>query len=593
MALITLFIEPDNLSLTVPEGTLLSDAIEESGIWFPLPCGGAGICGKCEILFLSSAPDPTERESELLGSRIKEGWRLACQTRLFSSSRIRLKEDNQNTYKILSETKSFSTCGSPHITKKSLTLSPITLQNPISLQEEVARAFQCDLQDIPLSVIKDASSFGFGSVTGLFLHNRLFAIEKGDTSSELFGAAVDLGTTTLALTLYDLSSSKELITIVQPNPQIPFGDDIVSRISQSLHGKSETLRTTLLNSLSSMLLDACSQIGLSSSSIYHIVLSGNSVMEEIILDLPLDSLATLPFYPSAKGPFTLSAKEIGLSAFSSAKITLFPILGGFVGGDTAGMIFTTGIHRKEEISLGIDIGTNGEIVLGNKEKILSASTAAGPAFEGGRISMGMRAQKGAVEECHYDTKSKKISYRVINKTDPVGICGSGLIDIVATLLQLGSLSPSGRLTKTEETASHFIHQNSQPAFLLNPEAESPIILTQKDIREFQSAKGAIRTGIELLMQETGFRSSQINKIYLAGALGNYVTIKNLLITGLLPQFEEEKIIPAGNTSLSAALQFLCNADSSFELNHISSITRVVELSTLPNFLDTYTEALLF
>ncbi|MCM8764464.1 MAG: ASKHA domain-containing protein, partial [Candidatus Omnitrophica bacterium] len=325
------------------------------------------------------------------------------------------------------------------------------------------------------------------------------------------------------------------------------------------------------------------------SKIYHFVLSGNTVMEHIFLKLPLNSLAKIPFNPVFTGPFEIEAFRAGLHINPEGIVVVFPVLGGFIGGDTAGLILATAIHRSEKMQMGIDIGTNGEIVIGNKDGIIAASTAAGPAFEGGRITCGMRAQTGALEKCWVSDGS--LRWRVIGGNKLKGICGSGLVDIVSVLKEHKIISDSGRFEEISESElkKHMI----DGVFVFEPGQEDSIYLTQKDIREFQAAKAAIRSGIEILMKIKGVNLEEIENVYLAGALGNFVNLENIKKVRMLPNFPTEKIVNSGNTSLASTLLFLCNSRLKQELLEIVEKTRTIELSRYPDFQNVFTESLFF
>ncbi|HOK80917.1 MAG TPA: ASKHA domain-containing protein [bacterium] len=588
---IKVIFEPGMIEVDVPEGSKIISAIERSGIPFELPCGGKGVCGKCGVVVVEGASAPTETEKKLLGGKVKSGWRLACQSRVYHHCRILIEGKSSSYHKILTTKVLCDMPRNPQITKKHLVLPPITLDHPVSLQQQIAMFLGVGVEQVNPLLLREPSLSRGNDFTVVFHNGSIIAIEKGDTTQQTYGIGFDLGTTTMVLTLFDLVNCREVVTVVRPNPQIKFGDDVISRIDFSLKESGlNTLCRVVIDEINKMIDEAVKTAGIKNHHIYQFVLSGNTVMEHIFLNLPLLTLSKIPFNPVMKGPVEFPAYKAGLHINSEGRLFIFPVLGGFVGGDTTGLILATGIHRSENIQMGIDIGTNGEIVIGNKDGIIAASTAAGPAFEGGRITFGMRAQTGALERCWFS--DGKLHWQIIGGNSLKGICGSGLVDLVTVLRQQGIINETGRFDdqSTSQLAKMLKSQDGNQLFILEPES---VYLTQKDVREFQAAKAAIRSGIEILMKIRNVEINDIENVYLAGALGNFVNIENLKTLKMLPEFPSEKIIPSGNTSLASTLLFLCNADLRKDIEYISGITKTIELSLFPSFQEIFTEALLF
>ncbi|MCM8815608.1 MAG: ASKHA domain-containing protein, partial [Candidatus Omnitrophica bacterium] len=377
--------EPEMIEVEIPAGSNIVSAIEKAGIFFELPCGGKGVCGKCLVKILEGASAPTETEKKLLGGRVKEGWRLACQSKIFNNLRVFVESKLSSYHKILT---SKVLCErfkkNPHIVKKDLNIPPITLENPVSLEQQIATVLGIKTGVINPFLLKDPSLFGETRFTAVFYNKKLISLEKKHDRHHMYGIGFDLGTTTMVLTVFDLEECREVITVVRPNPQIKFGDDVISRIDFSLKNDGlKKLNSIVVEAINKMIDEAAMATGIKNQHICQFVVSGNTVMEHIFLKLPLNSLATIPFNPVVRGPFEIEAFRTGLHINPEGIVFVFPVLGGFVGGDTVGLILATGIHRSEKIQMGIDIGTNGEIVIGNKDGIIATSTAAGPAFEGG------------------------------------------------------------------------------------------------------------------------------------------------------------------------------------------------------------------
>jgi len=592
---IKVIFEPGMIEIEVPYGSRVISAIEKAGIAFELPCGGKGICGKCGVKILEGASAPTETEKKLLGEKIKDGWRLACQSRIFAVSRIFIESGAPSYHKILTSKflcEKFEK--NPSFMKKDFHIPSITLENPVSLQEQIAFHLGLDTESVNPFIFRNSSLCRETEFTGIFYNGRLISIENRGAKNHMYGIGFDLGTTTMVLTVFDLEECREIVTIVRPNPQIKFGDDVISRIDFSLKGDGlNKLNAVIVDEINKMIDVAVRTAGIKNQNIYQFVLSGNTVMEHIFLKLPLNSMSRIPFNPVIKGPVETTATRTNLHINPEGIVFVFPVLGGFVGGDTAGLILATGIHRSEKIQMGIDIGTNGEIVIGNRDGIIATSTAAGPAFEGGRISCGMRAQTGAMEKCWFSDGS--IRWQVIGGNNLKGICGSGLVDVISLMRQYGIIGEAGRFEENSESElkKYMRKQDGGYIFVFEPDQADSVYITQKDIREFQAAKAAIRSGIEILMRIEGVKPEDIESVYLAGALGNFVSVENIKKLKMLPDFPAERIIPSGNTSLASTLLFLCDSRLKHEFSEIARKTKTVELSRYTDFQTVFTESLFF
>lgn len=591
---IKVIFEPGMIEVEIPSGSKIITAIEKAGIPFELSCGGRGICGKCGVKVIEGAPSPNQTEKKLLSAKVKEGWRLACQSKLSSNAKVVVESRTSSYHKILTSKCMGEILHKPAITKKNFDIPPITLENPVSLQEQIAFCLDQETHLLNPFLFRDPSLIGETRFTAIFYNGNPLALEVQNPEHHLYGIGFDLGTTTMVMTVFDLESCREVITIVRPNPQIKFGDDVVSRIDFSLKKDGlNKLHDVIIEEINKMINEAVKAAGIKNNNIYQFVLSGNTVMEHIFLKIPLNSLSRIPFNPVIKGPVETVASRIGLNINPEGIVFVFPVLGGFVGGDTVGLILATGIHRSENIQIGIDIGTNGEIVIGNRDGIIATSTAAGPAFEGGRISYGMRAQTGAIEKFWYSNEN--LNWQVIGGNDCKGVCGSGLVDIMAIMRKYGIINDSGRFEENTQSPlkKHFKKHDENYVFAIEPENPDSIHITQKDIREFQAAKAAIRSGIDILMKIKGVQFEKIENIYLAGALGNFANVENIKKLKVLPDFPSERIITSGNTSLASTLLFLCNSKLRYEFSAITEKTRTIELSTYPDFQNIFTESLFF
>jgi len=388
-----------------------------------------------------------------------------------------------------------------------------------------------------------------------------------------FGVAVDVGSTTLVAQLLDLNSAEVLAVRSALNPQARYGADIMSRVAHAVDPAGRaTLVRVLRQQIGKMLGELLEAHPDESRTIQDIVLVGNSVMHHLFCDIDVTPFSHYPFQPETLAQRLFTARELDWDIPGDPGVRFLPGIGGFVGSDILAGVLATGLHLSQDVLVLVDLGTNGEIVVGNRERLLCASTAAGPAFEGARIYMGMRASTGAVSAVHI--QDGRLECRVLGNVPPRGICGSGLVDAVASALTLGLVKPGGRFT------------DGGSSLMLCP----PVKVSQTDVRELQLAKGAIAAGIRMLIREYGTTHEQVAKVLLAGAFGNYVDTDSARRIGLLP-FESAQIHPSGNTALLGAKIALFTPSETF--NELAGRIEHVSLSMLDGFQDTYVEEMRF
>ena len=376
--------------------------------------------------------------------------------------------------------------------------------------------------------------------------------------------AFDIGTTTVVAYLMDGHSGTQIATASCKNPQGQFGADVISRIEHALQGGSNELAACIRETMESLTKELCARTGISEADIGAASIVGNTAMHHLLLNIDPKPLVTPPYMPNV-----FEALELD----RGCQVRILPNIAGFVGGDTVGCMVATRFDQLEELSLMIDIGTNGEMVLGSKERRIACSTAAGPAFEGAKISCGMRGAEGAVD--HVWLEDGEVKYHVIGEAAPEGLCGSGLLDLVAALLDLEILDESGYLEEKE----YRLCEN--------------VVLTQKDVREVQLAKAAIRAGIELLAEKLGKEVSDIQKVYLAGAFGNYLTPASACRIGMIPPVLLDRIQPIGNAAGEGAKLCALNREEYLYSQNLAKETEFLELASLPQFQDCYVDALEF
>ncbi len=427
----------------------------------------------------------------------------------------------------------------------------------------------------------------------------------GNTEAEAFAVALDVGTTTLVGTLLDLGTGSQWAVDARLNPQTRFGDDVLSRI---LHARQEPaglrqLHEAIAAALDEMIGELCRQAGVPRDRIYELAVAGNTTMQQLLAGVDPSPLGEVPFVPAGGRGLACLAADLGMHIHPRGGGYVMPVIGGFVGGDTVAGILATGLADAEKPTLLVDIGTNGEIVLAAGGKLSAASTAAGPAFEGARISCGMRGSTGAIEKVVVDGR---LRINVIGNVPPAGLCGSGLIDVAAELLRHGLLTPQGRLQTPDQLppdvlpdlARRVVLHDGQVSFLLASEAETadgrPIVLTQQDLRELQLAAGAIRAGMVILLRRAGLEPKDLDRVLIGGGFGNFIRRSNAQRIGLLPsQIEHRRIRFMGNTSLAGARLAALSRQAREMAEGLARRTEHVDLSTDADFSRAFAEAMIF
>ncbi len=411
--------------------------------------------------------------------------------------------------------------------------------------------------------------------------------------------AFDIGTTTVVGHLLDGKTGGLLATVSTLNPQREYGADVISRIQHALDGGMEELKGDIRGALNDLILRAVADAGVDAQRIGIIAIVGNTCMHHLFMGLDCGPLVVPPYMPSKREAMEFSAAGV-FDAAPGATVRLLANIAGFVGADTVGCLLSCDYSHLEPLTLMIDIGTNGEMVLGNSKRRLACSTAAGPAFEGAKITCGMRGAEGAIDHVFLNDAGV-LSYTVIGKTRPAGICGSGLLDAVATLLDAGLLSEEGRILKADEldtetgrvNADKLCEIDGKPAVQLFGQGETGVYLTQKDIREVQLAKAAICAGIELMAQRLETPLAKIDQVFLAGAFGNYLKPESACAIGMIPPVLLDKIVPVGNAAGEGSKLAALSRAHFEESSRLAQETEFLELASLPEFQDCYVDNLLF
>jgi len=427
-------------------------------------------------------------------------------------------------------------------------------------------------------------------------------LEPGGAAGTVFGLAVDIGTTTVVAKLVDLADGRLIATECDFNPQTVYGDDVVSRITFAQTDEHLIeLQRMITECVNKLIAQLCKKTGIDPNRIYEMTAVGNTTMTHIFLHLPIIQLGQAPYKAYSLDAHDVPAKKLNIRINPKANIHTVENIAGFVGSDTVAAALAVDINLAEQLTLLVDIGTNGELVCGDKDKLFAASCAAGPALEGARISRGSRAVDGAIEAVFINEGD--IDVDVIGDSSPASICGSGLIDAVAVMLDLGILDSTGRIVDPASSKSEsrpaitrrIIRENDQPAFVLafTDDGRPAVILTQQDIREVQLAKAAIAAGIQLLLRKMTIKENDLQRILLAGAFGNYIRRSSAMRIGLLPDVPEERIHFVGNAASSGARMILLNRTARELAGYLARKIQYVEIAHEPDFMNIYTNSMIF
>ncbi len=598
--------QPSGRSVYVLPGTVLLEAAGRAGVILQTPCGGKGTCGKCRVK-LVDAPHVLASTGALSDQQVEDGYRLACCTPVEAPMVVEVPPEStfENQQQILTDDSGADVEISPLVHKRCFELPPPT--------SEDARADLVRLQsalgniDVSPELMREVAAFlranGWKG-TAVLSNNHLVALEPGDTTDDGYGVAVDLGSTTVVGKLFDLVSGKECGVASEMNPQVAFGDDVISRIMhvrENEEGLSE-LQAAAVECLNTIVRDLVAQAGIRMDEVYEIVLAGNSTMQQILCGYDPSALGEVPFVQAFEDAQILAASDLGLNVNPAAEVYVFPQIGSFVGGDTVAGIVAARLDRWDEPVLFVDIGTNGEIVLAKDGQLLATSTAAGPAFEGARIRQGMRATSGAIEKVLI---RNDVAINVIGDAAPAGLCGTALIDAVADLLRAGVIDETGRILPVDELPDgvagalreRLLTEGDETRFVLASVEEAAgdeaICLWQKDVRELQLATGAVRAGIQIMLRRVGVEPESIHRVLLAGAFGNFIRRSNARRIGLLPQIPADRIRFIGNAaSLGAKLVLLSDRERVYAAR-LQEQTEHIDLSLDPEFQMEFGMAMIF
>jgi uncharacterized 2Fe-2S/4Fe-4S cluster protein (DUF4445 family) len=612
------YVDPEDVSkeksTTIERGKTLLEAGHAAGIEIEATCGERGRCRTCRVKIVSGeVPPPTIQDTVQLGhEEVRENFRLACQTKVIANTKVMaLPPKAEIGHQILSSDQSLADddrmtldCGVAKYVVKATT--PMEEHHQTSDWEEMLSVLPDNVsRDVSLEVLRKvpgAIRAQSGNMTVTTFNDRITDVEAGDTAEHKYGMAFDIGTTSIVGTLINLETGETLADIGGVNPQAIYGGDLMSRIAyaQFDEKKLATLRGRALNALNDFIRDASQQAQIEPSHIYKIVIVGNTCMHHIILGVDVTYVGLAPYAPVIRDAFALPARDLPLKRAVNAQVCFLPIVAGFVGADTMACVLATRIYDSEEIRTLVDIGTNGEVVMGSKDRLMVCSAPAGPALEGAQIRHGMRGALGAIEKIAIDDD---ISCTVIGDTPAIGICGSGLIDACAKLATVEVLEKSGRLRRKkredlpETLRNRLVDTPDGCEFILVNEdksgKEEPIALTQADIRQVQLAKSAIFSGIVMLQQVMDLPDEDLEEVMMCGGFGNYINIESAVKIRLIPNLPLEKITYSGNAALMGAQMALLSETERNRAFDLSQQMEHVALAARPEFQDIFVEAMSF
>ena len=562
-------------------------------------CGGAGNCNRCKVQVLEGrVSEVTDRERELFTAQeLAEGYRLACRTTPLSDCKVCVPPESLTALQRTQvEGLEVPVRLDPPVRTYPVQLTPPSLEDLRADAERLlgalAQQHQLDGCTMDVAVLRDLSPQlrpGDWQASVAVRDREIVALLP--SSVRLLGLAVDLGTTKIAGYLVDLASGQTLAARGIMNPQIAYGEDVVARLAYAKKSLAETarLQELVVETLNQLAADLCAEVDAEPAAIVEAVVVGNTAMHHLFLGLPVEQLALAPYVPAVQAALDVKARDVGLRIAPGAYVHLLPNIAGYVGADHVAMLLSTGVDQTDRVVLALDIGTNTEVCLVNRGMMTSVSCASGPAFEGAHVKHGMRAANGSIE--HLQLVGGRVEYQTIGGEPPVGLCGSGILDALAQLYQAGVLDARGRMgeharVRTCDGVREFVlfseeEQGCRPA----------ITITQKDVRELQLAKGAMHTGIQILLESQGLSEEDIDQVVIAGAFGSYINVASAVTIGMLPVLPPDRFRQVGNAAGMGAKLALISCSKRAEAQAIARRVGYIELATAPRFAQIFAQAM--
>lgn len=604
--------QPTGRTFDIPYNQTLFEAAAQIGVEVDTVCGGNGTCGKCKVRFTENPPPPKPVDYvHLNGGEIQQGYRLSCQVEACQDMVVYVPPaGSRANVQILHAGVRRDVPLQPNARKIFIAYLPPRQRDGVADWDAIKRTLPRWFQGIhvPLHWLRELPDYirRAEGMTLMIADREVIRLEVGDTTAHHYGAAVDIGSTTVVAFLVDLNTGAEVGVASGVNRQAAYGDDVVTRLSRAQHNPDGLARMhqLIVEQLNELFQQLADQAGIAIGQINEVVVVGNMTMHHFLLGLDSTFLGLSPYAPVIRDRLVVTAGELGLHLAPDVPIYILPNIAGFVGSDTVGVILASELHTSGGIKMAVDVGTNGEIALGSRTRLIACSAPAGPAFEGARIKQGMRAAIGAIDHVTLDGD---VHYSVIGDVPPRGICGSALIDIAAGLLRTGLLDYTGKLLQRDElppgTPNHLRERiietgNRRDNYFVIAWAgeagvEHDIIFTQQDIREFQLAKGAIRAGAMVLEKVMGLTDDDLEEVVLAGAFGTFIDLANARQVNLTPQVPLDRLRSVGNAAGVGARLALISTKERAAAERIGRKTEHIRLSGLPEFQRAFAHAMRF
>ncbi len=619
----TIKFQPDNITVTVDKGENLLTAAANAGVYIHAYCGGDGVCGKCKVVVNQGTVHSDK--ANLSQEDWDKGYRLACLSSVQSDLVVTIPEMTTKSGKALKRkpktTRTISARSletligtwdvNPPVTKLYLELPPPTLEDNISDMQRVMRGIKKALPDSLeptydhpelIKILPRALRDADWKITLLLLHGRgsdepfrIIDVESGDTTSRLYGLAIDIGTTTCSGVLVDLNSGKIISEASGYNGQISYGEDVISRIIYAGRpGGLNALQDKVVATINTIIDEICRDMIISPADISYIMAAGNTVMSHLLLGLDPKYIREAPYVPSVSMFPLTKAAGLGIQAHPSVRLFLYPCIASYVGGDIVAGVHACQMAKSDKVSLFIDIGTNGEIVVGNREWMVCAACSAGPAFEGGGIKYGMRASNGAIENFHIHPETYDPMIVTIGRIKPSGICGSGLISIVSELLEAGVIDQQGKFNRNLDHPRiregrdgwEYVLAWAQDSLI-----GEDIVITEVDLDNLMRAKGAMYAGYQTLLQSVGLTFEDLDRVILAGNFGAYIDLERAICIGLLPDVDRDRFYYLGNASMLGCQISITDVKRFRERVKVRQLMTNMELSENPEFMSYYMASL--
>lgn len=549
----------------------------------------------------------TEGEIKALREVTRAGARLACQARILSDGSVTVEipeESRREHHRLLAKGVEPRIGLDPAVSKVLLKIPPATLKD---IRADDDRLLQMLFRkarirssispgvhkNLPNAIRREA---WLVTVT-LFRKKELIRIDPGDTTGNLYGIAVDIGTTKVVAYLLNLRTGDIVGTESMPNPQIPFGEDLMSRISYTLKNRDglTILQKAIVDGVNSLIYNLCGTCSIDPTDILEATVVGNTAMHHIFFGIPAQHLAAAPYAPAVRTSISVNPTHLGLNIYPFGKVSALPNIAGFVGADAVADLISSGLYKDRQKGMMIDIGTNTEVIAGNRDKLVCCSCASGPAFEGAHIKFGMRAATGAIERVWIDSETKDVRIRTIDDSPAMGICGSGIVDAVSEMLNSGFIDGSGKINQSDDRKRIKVNPTGPPEFVLvfakDAGTGQDITITQHDIQEIQLAKAAIFTGVSMLMRRLKVRTTDLKRVYAAGAFGTYVDASSAINIGMYPDVPVDRIKFIGNAAGSGARMALKSVRIRDLAERLSKKVRYVELAAEKDFQTEFAKAM--